>query len=278
MKFDPNGVREPKDLKLYISMPLKKISHEQSRSLPVGHIGQFDTIGFCKSGIAILYINGENLVLRPNQIVYSPAGKVRARIALSDDLVIHELAIPAEIEGENVFEFLHLRDGNYIADVPQNLLSLLSESLLHCSNNSYIEDCFFNAANMANIIGIYYSARMERAKNEQKFQKVLDYMEAHISGNVTLPELASIMHMTPNYFISTFKKNFRLSPIAYYNTLRIKQAVNLMADMDLSLTEISEKIGIIDRYYFTKFFKAQCGISPEYFRKALKNVLSYSED
>ncbi len=258
----------------------RQITHRtHHRGLPVRHIGAKDTIGFCASGYAVLHINDQNLLLKPNQLVYSPSGMYRGRTGLSEDLVIHEVEVFGEIEGTPVFEYLQLRENNYIVDVAPDYVPRLMACYQKLTLTSpFVEDYIFHASAIAEILGIYFASRMQRGENEKTFEDVLSYMEEHISTGVTLDELASIVHMKPTYFISLFKKKFYSSPVAYFNTMRAKKAIDLLAATDLTLPEIGKRVGIEDRYYFSNFFKSQCGLAPDNFRKAIRSLLSTTNE
>lgn len=255
------------------------ITTQTHRGRPVRHIGRKDTIGFCASGYAVLHINEQNLLLRPNQLIYSPSGLYRGRTGLSDDLVIHEIEVYGEVESIPVFEFLQLRENNYIVDVSPHYLPHLEACYKKLSVTSpYVEDYIFNVGAIADILGIYFALRMQREENDKTFEDVLTYMDEHISTGVTLNELAAVIHMKPTYFITLFKKKFYTSPVAYFNTLRAKKAIDLLAETDLTLSEVGKSIGIDDRYYFSNFFKSQCGIAPDFFRKSIRSLLSSSKE
>lgn len=262
-----------KNLNILPSMS-RMITARHVRGTPTGHSGRGDTLAYCVSGFSILHINGQNLLLRPNQMVFSPHGTWRGRTALSENLVIHEVGVAGDIEGQNIFEYLHLREDNYIVDVPEAYHSLVTHSFdVLLGFSSYIEDYLFRSAATANLIGIFFAARTQRQKNEKTFESVLSHMQAHIADNVKLSELAALMHMQPTYFIRSFKKTFQQSPIAYYNVLRVATAIDLLATTDLPLYKIAERIGISDQYYFSNFFKTQCSISPNQYREAAKSIM-----
>ncbi len=246
------------------------------RGTPLRHMGKGDTLTYCVSGLSLLHINGQNILFRPGQMVFSPIDTWRGRTPISEDLELHEVTISGDIEGESIARHLKLTEGNYVVDVPQAHIPLVKQCFdqLLCFN-PFTEGYLFRAAATANLLGIYFSARMQREKNETVFSSVLTYMREHLKTGVTLSELAALVHMQPTYFIRTFKKTFSQSPIAYYNTLRVTAAIDLLASTELPLLKIAEHIGISDRYYFSNFFKTQCGISPDQYRKAAKSIYQY---
>ena len=59
------------------------------------------------------------------------------------------------------------------------------------------------------------------------------------------------------------------SPNEYLRVIRMKKAAELLLTEDLTVAEISYKVGINDPYYFSKCFKNQFGVSPSAYRKKL---------
>ena len=57
------------------------------------------------------------------------------------------------------------------------------------------------------------------------------------------------------------------SPNEYLRVIRMKKAAELLLTEDLTVAEISYKVGINDPYYFSKCFKNQFGIAPSIYQK-----------
>lgn len=56
----------------------------------------------------------------------------------------------------------------------------------------------------------------------------------------------------------------------YINTYRMNQASRLIADTDMTMTEIADHIGMNDSQHFSKLFKNTIGSTPCEYRKLLK--------
>ena len=69
------------------------------------------------------------------------------------------------------------------------------------------------------------------------------------------------------YLSALFVKNKNVKFKEYLNSLRINRALELIGDPDLSVSEISEKCGFSDPYYFSKVFKKITGLTPTEYRK-----------
>lgn len=94
-----------------------------------------------------------------------------------------------------------------------------------------------------------------------------DYIIRNIHFNITLKQLAEIVHLHPNYFIQYFKKHFNTSPIVYVNFMRLDRAVQLFIHYpDKSIREAAEEVGFNDYRYFSRLFKKRYGITPSAYK------------
>lgn len=86
---------------------------------------------------------------------------------------------------------------------------------------------------------------------------------------VTLGEAASFAHVTPPYLCRIFKEHTGDSPMAYLQTVRMREAEKLLSFTDLPVYTIAEKLGYDEPSYFARVFRHTYGRSPQSFRKNL---------
>lgn len=98
----------------------------------------------------------------------------------------------------------------------------------------------------------------------------LMYIHSHYAEDITLSSLAKEVHMSPNYLSSYFKnaigKNFK----DYLIELRIKHAGRLLANTNLSVTDICFSCGFSSYAHFIRTFRTRHGVTPLEFRKIHK--------
>lgn len=87
------------------------------------------------------------------------------------------------------------------------------------------------------------------------------------AGNLQRDELAAMVHISPGYLGRIFKKETGMALTNYIIKKRITVAKQLLAKTNLSVTRISERVGITYSSYFTKLFKEQVGITPQEYRQ-----------
>ena len=94
-----------------------------------------------------------------------------------------------------------------------------------------------------------------------------NYIEENMSKNITLEELAAMVHINKTYFVKRFKILFGTTPIKFILNMRIEKSKQLILDGSLSMQQIAGAVGFNSLHYFSAAFKQCEGVSPtEYYR------------
>jgi AraC-like DNA-binding protein len=104
---------------------------------------------------------------------------------------------------------------------------------------------------------------------DRRIRRAVELMHAQMDRELSLKEIAAASYLSPFHFARLFKKLTGASPHAYLATLRTKRAQLLLAETDLSVTEISSRVGYASSSHFTKAFRQATGLTPRGFRSAL---------
>lgn len=99
------------------------------------------------------------------------------------------------------------------------------------------------------------------------FNEILEYIDDNLSLNLSLGGLAKMFHTSPNYLTKLFVKYTQKTYTAYINGQRIAKAIELLTQSDLSIKEISEKVGFNSLNYFYKKFSEIAGSTPKTFQR-----------
>jgi AraC family transcriptional regulator len=67
-------------------------------------------------------------------------------------------------------------------------------------------------------------------------KKVAEYIDEHLSEDVSLATLADVARLSPYHFVRAFKQSFGLPPHRYLSSMRIQQAKSLLANPAMSVT------------------------------------------
>jgi AraC family transcriptional regulator len=105
--------------------------------------------------------------------------------------------------------------------------------------------------------------------SQGNLQQVLDYINSYLDQNLSLNELADLVHISPYYFARLFKQSTGMAPHQYVTKCRIKKATQLLAQQNLSVLEITQQIGFQSQSHFTTLFRRSLGVTPTEYRRSL---------
>lgn len=103
-------------------------------------------------------------------------------------------------------------------------------------------------------------------KSVGHMKRVLDHIRKNYSHEISLAELASLSHMSPNYFCRYFKRMTGQTPIEYLITYRLEAACYALRNTDLTVTDLAFACGFNDVSHFVKSFRRAYGMTPKAYR------------
>lgn len=98
----------------------------------------------------------------------------------------------------------------------------------------------------------------------------LKYINNNYNQNINLEVVASFIHLNPQYFSRYFKNSTGMNFIDYLSLVRVREAKKMLLTSELSISEVSLKMGYIDSSYFSKVFMKYEGVTPNKFRSLHK--------
>jgi AraC family transcriptional regulator len=104
---------------------------------------------------------------------------------------------------------------------------------------------------------------------DRRIRRSIELMHAQLEQDLSLKEIAAASYLSPFHFVRVFKKLTGTTPHAYLASMRTSRAQLLLAEANLSVTEISSRVGYSSPSHFTKAFRQATGLTPRAFRKAL---------
>jgi AraC family transcriptional regulator len=104
---------------------------------------------------------------------------------------------------------------------------------------------------------------------DRRIRRAVELMHAHLERELPLEELSRAAHLSPFHFARLFKKLTGATPHSYLARLRAARAQSLLAETDLSITEVAARVGYASSSHFSKAFRQATGLSPRAFRNAL---------
>lgn len=110
-------------------------------------------------------------------------------------------------------------------------------------------------------------AKTEESRAQSYVDFALKYIHTNYQNPVTVGELTALLGVSQPYLFRIFKTATGKSPKQYLGDYRLLQAKKLLAETELSVTEVAASVGYGDVLAFSKFFRNRQGISPQDYRR-----------
>ncbi len=218
---------------------------------------------------------GQSVVIEPNTNVTAKGQKVELLfLTFSASLVIQNAAAMRLIPPKSIVTFTrdHLRgdrklDGlieEFAAELATEkpgraivMRALVEQLLVHILRN-------YSTPRLSEELELSRVGLVDR-----RIRRSVELMHTQLDQDLTLKALAAASYLSPFHFARLFKKLTGLSPHNYLASIRATRAQLLLAETDLSVTEIGARVGYLSGSHFTKAFRLATGATPREFRKSL---------
>jgi AraC family transcriptional regulator len=110
--------------------------------------------------------------------------------------------------------------------------------------------------------------RQMGALQKWRLKRVVEYIDNHFSGKITLLDLAAVAGLSRMHFASQFRAATGFRPHEYLLRRRIQRAEELLRQSTMTLVEIALTVGFQTQAHFTTVFKRFVGDTPYQWRNA----------
>lgn len=93
-------------------------------------------------------------------------------------------------------------------------------------------------------------------------RRALRHVERHFREPLTLPEVAAVAQLSPNWFSEQFRRATGDSFQTYLKQRRLKFARALLESTELGVTEVAQAAGFSDPSYFARAYRSHYGGPP----------------
>lgn len=130
-----------------------------------------------------------------------------------------------------------------------------------------IKNIILSRENLKNLYGKGFALEnmgVEIITSEDRFmQRLCGVVEKNISEpNLNIERFCTEIGMSRANLYRKIKTATNLSPLEYVKTIRLQVASKMLKETDLSVTEISERVGFNSLINFSASFKKHYGLSP----------------
>jgi len=226
-------------------------------------------------GKPLTLASSQSVVLEPNTSVTARGQQVELLfVTLSASLVLQDAAAMHLITPKSIVTFTR----EHVSG-DKRLDALLAEFVAELTAEKPGKEIVMRALVEQTLVHLLRNYSTPRLSEELELSRVglvdrrirrsVELMHSQIDQDLTLKSLAAASYLSPFHFARLFKKLTGASPHNYLAGIRATRAQLLLAETDLSVTEIGMRVGYLSGSHFTKAFRLATGTTPREFRQSL---------
>lgn len=177
------------------------------------------------------------------------------------------------LKQKDLWQYLHFKPINQSNEVMEGyLMDLLHELIIHDKASGYI--CHGLLMRVFNLLSSGYdislSSEMQKKMNWLLYEEVVNFIKQNYR-DISIKQLAEHFHFHEDYFNRMLKSKTGMTYTQYVQSLRLGEAEKLLLHTELTIDEITAKVGYSNKGYFYKIFVEKNNKTPAKFRKEILN-------
>lgn len=256
------------------------------------HTHDFVELVYIMEGSSVQKIDGMEFKASKGDMLFINYNQVHYYIAETDLAYVDILLTPSFMSEEllnveNIFEIFSISlFKEFVNPTEENIQLVHFEGADAIEVDTIIKDMVneFNGKKtgyisiLSGYMRVLFSKLLRRLKGNDEESRymtnitpdIMEYIDKHCYEKISLSQIAQKCFYTPSYFSHAFKKYCGQSLSEYVKKKRVKYAIELLDNTDLTVTQISEMVGYNDKTFFYKVFKEAIGKSPAEYRNSAK--------
>ena len=215
------------------------------------------------------YVDTESKAISPNMIICAKPNQVRHTKFPFKCYFIH-----MNISDGSLKDILSGVPTFFETDKTEVYKEIFSNCIRHYSSFDDKEEIILQSLILELIYTISkdYSLKNKKgnlSENHLIIEKTINYINAHLTEDLSLEKLAREMSFSPVYFHNTFKNTVGKTLRDYIEEQRIKKATHLLLTTSCSLTQIAYECGFSSQSYFSYVFKRRMKMAPREYTKKM---------
>lgn len=263
-----------------------KYSFGRAWCMPESRI-PYSMLRYILEGIAVFIIDGREITVKKNQVVYIPRGCHLSCHALGEkfsfmsirfntsvyyeggDFLKDYYAMPELLENdgeredfEHIYQAIHMQGPERMFLV-RGYLELLIGKLI--SRGDTLEDSVKRDGTFPRT-----QAQGSVDQMDKRIRSVVDFMILHPTDAYSTPKLCEMAGLGETRFRKLFKEQTGKSPGEYLRDMRMNLAARKLLLSADSVNDIAYSVGYEDANFFIRVFKKYFGVTPNQYRKISK--------
>lgn len=251
------------------------------------HVHEFIEIVYARAGEATETVDGVDYSVKRGDMIFINYGSTHAfkvepdkkyeyvNICFSPEVVANSIITP-----ENAFSLLSLTAFNEMSrEAKDDKLTFFGAERQEIENilGAMLKETRAKQPSYGKVLESYMNIlitkmlrktapRIDREELDNMWRELSDYIDENLDTKLTLSLLANKCFYNPSYFSRIFKEKFGMTLTEYINRERVENAGRLLLDSELSVDEISVRVGFADRSNFYHTFSKFMGTTPSEYR------------
>jgi len=119
-----------------------------------------------------------------------------------------------------------------------------------------------------------FSGELQRQSRDAagRFESLHAHMREHAAGDLSVPELARVMAMSPRHFARIYAQDTGISPAKAVEAVRLDLARDLLEETDIGIQQIAVRAGFGDDERLRRAFLRRYGVAPGEYRTRFGNA------
>ena len=123
-------------------------------------------------------------------------------------------------------------------------------------------------SNIASMLGKYILfENMLRPDFNRSIQKAVAFINENLSEDLSIRNISQNIHVSKSVLYKSFRGCFHCTVGEYINARRVEKSMEMLKKTNLSIEEISQKVGFASAAYYSKIFKKIKGEPPLKYKK-----------
>lgn len=151
-----------------------------------------------------------------------------------------------------------------LAESINNELEEQADGFWPCRSRSFLMELLFSIKFLRADSG---RLMIKEKTDSDTVGEIIQFMNEHIADKITLDDILKKYFTNRNQLNSMFVKETSMTCLSYLEKMRVNLSQLMLADTELQVSEIAERVGYLDPNYFIKVFKKHTGVTPSKYRE-----------
>ncbi|MCI8388092.1 MAG: helix-turn-helix transcriptional regulator [Clostridiales bacterium] len=227
----------------------------------------YSKLYFILGGDAFIYYNGIRHELRAGNVYLIPTDLVYDNGCES---CIDFLYFNIRLTNKSGYDFLasytEMLECEYSTDKTRELISEYTSDDL--SKVLYLKAELLNI--VLKLLATAPQVHLTNKIYSQSVSRALEYIHSNLSIRLSIDEICQNIYTARSTLNKRFHNEVGTSIGTYIDTEILTRCEQLLVDTDIPISQISERFGFCDQFYFSRKFKSKYGQTPQKYRRDMR--------